>query len=636
MHIRNVIINLCTIGFFITLIACSGGGKEFISQADIDTAERNGTLNSLYQKATNFIGQNSGSTKNKVVKQRSKIAVLLVKENKAIVELALAQHTKDNTSVDRRTLLDLKTSITGMKAWSISDHTALNRQLDKALTRVNRLIKRAVLEANRPSKKTIEKILSYQKAAKLAGANQPETKIYQKKLKKQLSLLLYKGNDAVSKKLYNTAINAARSGLRLDPENTRFSAMLSKSLAARFEKDFKFALENGKPESAYESFVLVADDPVFLKLKKTMGKRISILSNYFAGNAQKAYKKGRLLSAYQNLKKARNIQIKVSQSKKPFPQEKKFLALVMSKTRQSGIKDGKKYALLNIIKEFNPAYPKLKGNNLKLENKIKKRAKTKLYITGFKEIDTNQAVLASIGRRVSSKLEAALFKLVGNQVTIIRSTKANQAKIYNGLALKIDGEILQAAIERSRNFGKRSKRVQTGIKQIETKEYQIWAKRKRGDPPQRYTEKAIFENINIRVEHISKQTVVELAYKLAEVGVGNIVMANNLVIEEEYSGESINEYQKGDFLQPHVRANLPSDIKVSDLLSTALTDQLGQKLAKYLKSPEIVFYQKHQKAKKYGRKVAAIENLANAVVLKQSKEDSDGIWFGELKELALK
>ena len=105
--------------------------------------------------------------------------------------------------------------------------------------------------------------------------------------------------------------------------------------------------------------------------------------------------------------------------------------------------------------------------------------------------------------------------------------------------------------------------------------------------------------------------------------------------EKEFNGESINEYQKGDFHQKYLRADLPSDIKIIDNLATELAVQLGEKLRTYLQKPEQRFYNKYIDAKAQSDMVSAIELLANALAIAESKGMETEAWYNELKIMVL-
>jgi hypothetical protein len=619
----------------VALIACGGGNAVLISQTEIDSARNRGELPALFHKANTLVNEKSGSSKKDAIALRSKIAQLLVEEKSALVDAMLAKHAKDPTSVSRQSLLALQASIAPMIEWSATDYARVTPKVDGVLARVNQAIAGLIAESNLESKDQVASILALQKAAKLAGEGQPEQKQYQTAFSEAISQLIYQGSDSLNRRLYGSAITAAKAGLAIDPGNVQFESMLSQGQAGLFEKDFRFALENGKPELAYQSMLTIADSPIFLQLKKSMEKSILLLANYFAGSAQKAYQEGDLSTAYENFVKARTVQEKVGVVNSGFIQEKRFLDLLMGKVKQSGQGEGYSLAMLSVLKEFDPNYPGLDNELLKTRDSVKSRAMTKLAIAEFKEVPSQDSVIASVGRRVGSKLEKILFDQLGNEVLIVTATQSARGNDYQGLALQVDGEVLQSAIEINSNLGKRTQRVVTGVNRVETEEYTKWAKRKRGDAPRQYDETLIEEDVELTVEHIRKQAVVEVAFRVIEPANGSILMTDNVAKGSQFKGESINEFQKGDFHQPYVPADMPTDIKIMDTLATELAVSLGEKLASYLQSPEKVFYQKAQDAKAQGNSQVAIELLANAIAIAEGKGLDISAWTAEIKALAL-
>ncbi len=616
-----------------TIGAC-GGNKVLISQSEIDRASQSGNLQALYQKASNLVEQNKGSEE--TVLLQSKIAKLLVAQEGKRVDDFLSQLSNSNNSITRQQLIELLNSIENMKAWSSTDYERYKLKIDSAMGNINNKILEISEKANDPDTDKITKVKLLEQAAVLAGENQPETENYNTIYEQTLSQFLYLGNDSLKKGLFSTAQDAAKSALKLDAGNVKFESMLSQAQAGLFEKDFRYALENGKPESAYQSLLLVADEPIFLQLKKSMASSIGLLANYFAASAAKATSSGDLLLAYESFNKARDIQLKTIGRVEGFIQEKKFLDAIIKKSQLASNKEGNKQALLRIVNEFDPQFPSLSSEYLKSTELIKNRALTKLSVAEFKEIQTNDSISASVGRRIGSKLEKILFNMLGNEIQIVTQAMVSaQENPFQGLSLFIDGEILQAIIETQVNKGKRSKRVKTGVNRVETEAYKEWSERKRGEAPNQYNETPIMEDVVLEVSHIRKQAIAEVAFRIVEPASGNILLTDNFVQEGEFKGESINEYQKGDFSQSYQPANLPSDIKIMDELATELAKQLGEKLGGYLKNSEEIFYQKYMDAKAQNNQVAAIEYLSNAIVIAENKKLDKSIWLTELKTLAL-
>ena len=537
--------------------------------------------------------------------------------------------------VDRATLLGLKKSISNMQQWDPKRYNLVLPMVQQALDKTNFEIGDAIAKASNHSNDVVKKMFWLKKSAILAGKAQPENQNYSKEFAKTISQLSRSGRDAYKRRMYNIALESAQKGISLDPGNIQFESLLSQSEAALFEQEFRTALENGKPESAYRAFIKVADKPIMLQIRKKMERNILFLANYFAGNAQTSYNKNDLYTAYTEFKRARDIQEKLTLNSRGFIQEKKYLDLIMQKANSLQDASGQKLALLSVIKEFDSAYPTLEESMAKVMDEISNRATTKLAVSEFKEVLSSNSVVASVGRRVASKLEKSLFEKLAGELQIVTDISNVQGDQFSGVALSIDGEVLQAAIETSKNQGQRSLNVQTGINKIETEEYVKWKKRKRGDAPTRYIEEKIMENVIIRVEHIRKIAVVEVAYRIVEPLTQKVLLTDNLIKEVKHQGESTNEFQKGSFHQSYVAADLPSDIKIMDNLATELSTELGIALSSYLASPEKVFHQKFELALGQGNYPMAVEMLSNAVVIADKKGQSNSEWSATLIQQVL-
>lgn len=617
------------------MLACGGAKKAVIGPSDISQAKNEGTLEPLYDQATKLAVESRGSTKKEFIRVQSEIAQLLVQERVSLVNATLANKKTEYELVDRTNLLGLKDEINNMEQWDPERYQLILPMIQQALDKTNFEISDASAKAELNRDNIVEKMKWLKKSAVLAGSGQPENESYSKQLTESIKRLSSSGRDAYKRRMYNIALESAQKGIMLDPGNLQFESLLSQSEAALFEQEFRAALENGKPELAYQAFVEVADKPIMLQIRKKMERNILFLANYFAGNAKTAYDNGDFYAAYTEFKRGRDIQNKLSLNSKGFIQEKKFLDLIMQKAVTLKDAEGQKFALLSVVKEFDPAYPTLEESMSKVVEDISNRATTKLAVSEFKEVLSSNSVVGSVGRRVASKLEKILFEKLSNELQIVTDISSIQDDKFSGVALSIHGEVLQAAIETSNNQGQRSINVQTGINKIETEEYTKWKKRKRGDAPIRYIEEKIMEDVTIRVEHIRKLAVVEVAYRIVEPSTQKVLLTNNLIKEAKHQGESTNELQKGLFHQSYVAADLPSDIKVMDNLANEVSKDLGAALSNYLSSPEKVFQQKSNLALEHGDHLMAIEMLSNAVVIADKKQQSNTEWMATLKRQVL-
>jgi len=631
----NITTKWATILLFMNLIAC-GGSKVLITPSEINQAKNSGTLEFLFDKAEKLKSDASSSGKKELSNVQLTIAKLLVDERKASMKRMLSEYKTEYGVVDKAHLSELKVKIEKVKRWDLNSFNQLSQRLQQSINQTQNEIDKTTELLTGDSVNLVQKMSGLKKIAILSGESSQAASIYQNTLDKNIKQISFQGREAYKKRMFNIAFDSAKTGLAIDPGNIQFESLLSQSEAALFEQDFRSAMENGKPELAYNALIDISDKPMMLQVQKKMKSSILLLANYFASNAQSSYQKDQLLAAYDDFKRGRMVQKLLSIPTIGFIQEKQFLDQLMSKVDSEEVLIGAKYGLLSVIKEFDPAYPMLDEKiNTQLEGIIN-RATTKLSVSEFKEVLSSNSVVASVGRRVSSKLEKILFDELGAQLKIISELPANiKDDGLSGVVLSIDGEVLQAAIETSKNQGQRSLNVQTGINKIETEEYAKWKSRKRGDAPTQFIEEKIMEDVTIIIERTKKVSVAEVSYRIVEPSTHNVLLTNNIIKEAKHVGESTNEIQKGLFHQPYVEADLPSDIKIMDNLATELSKELGSSLLKYLSNPEDVFYQKYQNRLQRGELKLSVEMLSNAIVMYESKKSEKKNWRKILTESVL-
>lgn len=622
--------------FITTLIACGGTKTALINQSDINQASESGQLAALYDKVDKMIIEARGSDKEQLISTRNDIAKRLVDQQEQQIATVLNEQKTEFGMVDRQSLQKLLQQAENVKKWDVSRYSSIVPALKAQLDRTEHAITEATNKSDRTAKDVVVQMGWLKQAAVLAGAGSNEEQLYQNRLSKNIEMLNAQGVEAFNKRMFNMSLSAAEKGLAIDPGNLQFESMQSQSEAALFEQNFRGALESGKPESAYQALQEIADKPLMQQVKKKMEKPILLLANYFANNAQVAYRKKDLALAYTEFQRGRDIQRKLERTNLGFIQEKEYLDLLMAKANAMQNAPGAVYALLTIIKEFDPAYPTLEKELTSYSQKLQNRATIKLSVSEFKEVLSSNSVVASVGRRVGSKLEKALFDGLGNQLQIVADLSVLPAPTaYSGDYLSVEGEVLQAAIETNTNKGQRSMNVLTAINKTETEEYADWKRRKRGEPPVQFNEEKVMEDVIIQVERIKKLAVAEVAYRIIEPATQKVLVTDNVVKEGKYSGDSVNEFQKGLFHQKYVSADLPSDIKIMDNLATELSDAVGKALITYLAKPEQKYFERFQQANSRGENINAVELLANAVVISFEDSATKQDWAAQLKQLVL-
>ncbi len=622
--------------FITTLIACGGTKTALINQSDINQASESGQLAALYDKVDKMIIEARGSDKEQLISTRNDIAKRLVDQQEQQIATVLNEQKTEFGMVDRQSLQKLLQQAENVKKWDVSRYSSIVPALKAQLDRTEHAITEATNKSDRTDKDVVVQMGWLKQAAVLAGAGSNEEQLYQNRLSKNIEMLNAQGVEAFNKRMFNMSLSAAEKGLAIDPGNLQFESMQSQSEAALFEQNFRGALESGKPESAYQALQEIADKPLMQQVKKKMEKPILLLANYFANNAQVAYRKKDLALAYTEFQRGRDIQRKLERTNLGFIQEKEYLDLLMAKANAMQNAPGAVYALLTIIKEFDPAYPTLEKELTSYSQKLQNRATIKLSVSEFKEVLSSNSVVASVGRRVGSKLEKALFDGLGNQLQIVADLSVLPAPTaYSGDYLSVEGEVLQAAIETNTNKGQRSMNVLTAINKTETEEYADWKRRKRGEPPVQFNEEKVMEDVIIQVERIKKLAVAEVAYRIIEPATQKVLVTDNVVKEGKYSGDSVNEFQKGLFHQKYVSADLPSDIKIMDNLATELSDAVGKALITYLAKPEQKYFERFQQANSRGENINAVELLANAVVISFEDNATTQDWAAQLKQLVL-
>ncbi|MDQ7050527.1 MAG: hypothetical protein Q9M92_13760 [Enterobacterales bacterium] len=541
------------------------------------------------------------------------------------LKISLTENSQSNGIVDLASLKKLSDKIKPLEKIKPTSYQRLKQQLLTAIANTSNKIQSLKSEWNEQAPTSGDALETLREIAMLAGEASKESEIYDKARQVFIQSTAKQARTAYADRNFDRALDLSKKGLQIDPANLVFESLSTQSKLALFEQKFRSSMEQGKPEQAYQYLIAMKDKPIIELIKRRMTSSINLLAKYFANSARLAYLHDGLYNAFIAFTKGRSIQKILDRGDLGFPQERMFLDKVMLKANSTKVGLGIKYGLLMLVHQFDSEYPSLNQQLTQTLKKLSKRATTKLYISDFKEVASTNSVIASVGRRVSKQLESILFNRLGQQVQILSQPivvrqEDQEYSELEGAIVTIRGDVLQAAIETSYHLGQRTINVLTNIERIQTEEYTKWSKRNKGEAPQRYKERKIMQDVLLNVKYIKKIAVLEISYQVIDPVSHKVILTKELLKEQEFKGESIAELKKGLFYQKYQESDLPSDIKIIDLLAKRISVELGDSLIEYLIDPEELFYKKYEKNLKQGLRSSAVEYLANALVLNNEQD----------------
>lgn len=631
-NISNSLISLV----LVSLVACGGANKELIGMSDVEAAQKSGTLASLYKKTETQKNDASKSEIQSLTQIQSEIIRLVYSEKSQLIDSTLGKKNEYNLN-DLTTLDKLSTEIKDLQGWDQNSYNKLLAEINKERVLTQQEISLAKEFSGEYLTDLVKRFEYLKKSAVLSGLDSAEMSEYQLELDKSLQQLSLQGRESYKNRMFNMALSKGQVGLTLDPGNLQFESLVEQSTASLFEQDFRAALENGKPDDAYNALVSISEKPTLQKIKKKMESSIILLANYFANNAKASYQKNEWESAFSAFEKGRNIQSMLGRQSAGFIQEKTFADLLMKKAATLDNQPGVQYGIYTAVLELDPGYPEIKIKRQAIKNKLVERAKSNIFIAPFDEVESTNSVITSVGKRVRRDVEKQLEKKLNQQLGIVTSISDGEINtLPNGPLLKIEGDILQAAIEASNYQGQKSINVQTGISKIETAEYIKWKKRKRGEPPVQFLEQPIMEDVIIKTEHLKKIAVIEATFKLSSVNSTKFLLSDSVTKKSVNKGDVIQEFEKGSYHQPYVESSMPSDIQVIDDLAKEISAEMAVLLVNYLANAEMAYYKKYQQLLTQEQQPLATEVLANAVVLSDDGSSTKSVWLVELRNRALK
>lgn len=600
---------LATLVLSLLLAACAGP-KPLFTDADVAAAERSGTLPSLYnQVQAQMVGKQRTRKKDApAFAQLDSLGRKLGAEMNADLRKKIEDARMKNDIVPLDVLDSARSTADPMKTWDPSRYDALIKDINretsitqKAIRDVQAYIERLPGEAY---KKGMDALYQLEL---LSGDTR-----YRDKREAVLRTARAEFDQAVATDEFDRAL-LLLDELPVDKQTEHTRVELQ---TRRFETKFNEALAEDKPDDAYHLFETLSVSPYFNDVRARLGPTGLDMANYFVALASNAVVAGNMADAWRWFGQARYIRGKLGVEQGALPEEKPFVDR-MYRGFDAAKKDnlwGLALGYIYIVQTFDPSWPSVATDLRDAELVVGKTAIKTATTAPFSSAAGNTDYSGTIG----TKITEYLFQTVPNDVRILVGTGS-------AADLIISGSVDESRVERSTEQTRKTARVVTDSKvMVRNPKYDQWLKlpeRDRRQVPQPAamipTEKQ--EDVSYNVVQHRKVGYFSVAFRVVEAATGKVLHTDSVTMKREFTDESNEGVELGEFSLPAKAASLPTDIEILNQLASEASQEIGKRLAERIGGLEKQYAAAGKQAVVNGNLIEAAQNYANAVLVAQRK-----------------
>ncbi len=407
-----------------------------------------------------------------------------------------------------------------------------------------------------------------------------------------------------------------------------------------FEKRFNKALADNRPDEAYQHFAALAAAPNWNDIKPDMREIGQVMIDYFTALGSDATGKGQLADAKRWLLQASHMAAALGldaprEAFNPFVDKVKALA---SKARNSGKRPAQELGLLYLVDQLQPGRGDVTGRINELQNAIAAIAPREVSTTAFRDPSGDY----KFGDKIAAGITQYLFKSIPQDVRIIereqyeaikREQDLRGASSLTSVDYLITGSVLEAKVEDTQQKNRRTMRVVTETGTRPNPAYLEWLKltesqQDRIKAPAETESYETREDVSINVTIHRKVGIFSVSYRLIDAHSGKVIFPDSVTESIEFSDESTEGVQLGDFTLDFKLADLPSDVEILNALAAKISEEIGGKLTERLSRQEEAYASSATAAASEGHYLKATELMARAEAIALRK----GLDASELRE----
>ena len=650
MTSKNIKHTLVAATVSLVLAGC-GSTAPKISEADILSAERNGTLQSLYNDIS------SGTGKGQKLKDADRSALLkrvgsrLAKQLSQSISALLNQNRLAGNQVPLGVLEQQQSQAGQMQKWdgNIFQTTINSITNEMEITKKAIEVKQAVYDAL--DMRDIAKKNNVIEQLKTLYGTSGGDKVSQM-LKQLLSDNFDLVDQMVANKQFDEAIGQLKQIVAVSPNFRDAKSKLIEIEKTATQDTFIGYVRQGETDKAHQLLKVMAKGQYFDQQKTAVMPSAIELANYYVAMGVEATSEENLVDAYNMFTKARGVKGLFGLQSEEVTQESDFIDFVYTLYEEAYNKKSYGLALgyLSVISHLRPNFPELETYTRLSTDNVMDQAVKRISTTPFNGGKDNE----TLGRSIASKITQFVFDTLPQDIKVVerdqldavmREQEINALKQGSGVQLDsadllIQGTILEADVETERNKSSKTMRVVTERRQVNNPAYSQWlnlsnSKREKTPQPEKTITKETKEDVTIGVTYVRKVAVLSISYRIIDSKSGSMIYADSVTEKTKLTDQSTEGVELGEFKSPFKMADLPSNSEMLGELTSVLSKRIGDKVVELLRDPEQGYQstgEKHYDERSY---VQATEEVAKALVMSQSKNKQTAELTSQLRQYAM-
>lgn len=648
---------LVVAAFIIGVAGCAVAPPKF-NESDVAQARQFDQAQTLYSRLqAELAAEPSSSNAETYRSMLSRLGSRLATMRTEAVRAHIDRERLESGMVPIVALDSIAPDVAEMRAWDADVWRMVAGEVDseRERTEIGLERARARLERASPERDPVAWVESLELLAALSGSSADQNRV-ERARSTAVDAILDRSRSALRSRDYPRAMRGTQQAMTLEPANTEAAGLQRQARAGLMAGRLNAALEAGDIERAEEVFSEIREQEWSPAARRQFDTSISLLGEYYAATLYDQLETRRYERAYRGLSNLRELDAWLERDFDRVLLESEFAELMYELAASAGAQGlrGVEYGFLLLVEEFDPEFVNLE--------RLKRETGERLLSSAVQWVSTpairGDDETRNVGSRISSVVAAYLLENIPTDLRIVEREQLEEIQRERRMTeeeapdsrgrdeglraadLLIQGNVLDVRVDREDRTGRRTMRVVTGTRQAPNPAYETYRAERDGRPdgddaPPKTIEEDVEEDITTEVSIHRKTGSVAVSYRVVEAESANVLLTNTINREREFTDESSEGIQMGEFSQPFKLADLPSNGEIINELVDEVALALGEELMAVLSNPEQRYLASCERFAREDNYVAAAEECARAVILVENKNSAQGEAHDRLRHMTL-
>lgn len=375
----------------------------------------------------------------------------------------------------------------------------------------------------------------------------------------------------------------------------------------------------GDREDAFKILKKLTQKQDYPQIVAKLGERANKIADDYAGYVTESVSRRlSLVEALQNYQREIEVRAILNLQPASHPDTANLVQQFAEKFRAT--KDKNAYAALGFLLAQEVVAPQASGQFSPVTEQqfaqIRGNTISSLSVEKFRSRYDN----LNYGEIITPLISQYLQQLIGHNIRIDEGGT-------EGVDALVTGNILEVKVESSQARNKKQMLVNVGEIQRTNPAYLAWLElpakeRKNVAKPEETISEPKQETIFITATVHRKVGIFAVTYRLVDNKNNRVIFPDSITLQAQYEDESNEGLEVGELVIPYKLAKLPTDTEILQKLSQDVAETIAGNLIGVLENQEIEYLKAADKAAAQNHCGEEVENLAKALALMASKQES--------------